>query len=102
MLRTADPAIPADEALFRSVAKEEVDEKLAVLFTAVEVPACSFNRSKYSQPKQVLVPRPQHTGIVVITSAELPPPIPRAEAVPYEFFARSSPGSCWKWTIGPM
>ena len=91
MTRTADLAIPSDEQLYRSVAKDDVDENLAVLFTAVEVPACSFNRSRYSEPEQVLAPRPQDTGIVAITPAELPPPIPRGEEVPYEFIAADDP-----------
>lgn len=91
MARTVDATIPDDEPLYRSVSKDDVDDRLAVLATAVEVPACSFNRSKYSEPEDVLAPRPTDTGIVVITPRELPPPIPRADEIPYEFFAADDP-----------
>jgi hypothetical protein len=92
MPRSPDSAIPHDEALYRSVAKHDVDDKLVVLATAVEVPACSFNRSKYSAPEQVFVPsRPRDNGILVITPAELPPAIQRTEGAPYEFFAADDP-----------
>ena len=92
MARIADATIPDDEALYRSVAKDHVDDRLVVLATAVEVPACSFNRGKYSAPEHVLVPsRPKDNGILVITPKELPPPIPRADEVPYEFFAADDP-----------
>jgi hypothetical protein len=92
MARTADATIPGDEPLYRSVAKDHVDDGLVVLATAVEVPACSFNRSKYSSPEDVLVPsRPSDNGILVVTPGELPPPIPRSEEAPYEFFAADDP-----------
>jgi hypothetical protein len=90
--RIPDATIPDDEALYRSVAKDHVDDRLVVLASAVEVPACSFNRSRYSEPADVLVPsRPRDNGILVITPRELPPPVPRAEAAPYEFFAADDP-----------
>jgi hypothetical protein len=91
MTRTRDNEIPSDEALYRSVAKDEVDEHGA-LAAAVEMPACSFNRSKYSEPEEVIVAsRPTQNGILEITPAELPPPVPRTSGEPYEFFAADDP-----------
>lgn len=91
MARIPEPTIPTSEALYRSVAKDEVDEHGA-LAAAVEMPACSFNRSKYSKPEDVLVAsRPTQNGIVEITPGELPPPVPRASGEPYEFFAADDP-----------
>lgn len=92
MARGPDEPIPDDEALYRSVAKEDVDEHLGVLPTALEMPACSLNRSKYSRAEDVLsASRPAENGILEVTPRELPPPIPRAEATPYEFFAADDP-----------
>lgn len=92
MARILDEPIPDDETLYRSVAKDDVDEHLGVLPTAVEMPACSFNRSKYSTAADVFSPsRPAENGILELTPRELPPPIPRAEATPYEFFAEDDP-----------
>ncbi len=92
MARTPDPIVPDDEALYRSVAKEHVVEGIGVLAAAVEMPACSFNRSKYSRDIDVVVPsRPSENGILEITPRELPPPVPRADALPYEFFAADDP-----------
>jgi hypothetical protein len=91
MPRIADASIPEDEPLYRSVPKEHVADG-QVLAVAVEVPACSFNRSKYSAPEAVFVAsRPKDNGILEITPRELPPPIPRSEAVPYEFVAADDP-----------
>jgi hypothetical protein len=91
MPRTPDSHIPEDEPLYRSVAKDHVDEH-GVLAAAVEMPACSFNRGKHSKPEDVIVPsRPAENGILEITSQELPPPVPRASGEPYEFFAEDDP-----------
>ena len=73
MARSPDEPIPEDEPLYRSVAKEDIDPNLGVLAHSIEMPACSLNRSRYSAPDDV------------------PPPIPRNDAVPYEFFAADDP-----------
>lgn len=91
MARAPDSTIPADEALYRSVAKDHVDEH-GVLAAAVEMPACSFNRSKHSKPDDIIVSsRPTENGILEITPSELPPPVPRASGEPYEFLAEDDP-----------
>lgn len=91
MARTPEATIPGDEALYRSVAKDDVYEHGA-LATAVEMPACSFNRAAYANPEDVIVPsRPKENGILQITPAELPPPVPRASGEPYEFFVADDP-----------
>lgn len=92
MARTPEAFVPEDELLYRSVAKDHVAEGIGVLPIAVEMPACSFNRSKYSKPEDVVVPsRPSENGILEITPRELPAPVPRADAAPYEFFAADDP-----------
>jgi hypothetical protein len=91
MARTPEATIPGNEALYRSVAKDDVDDHGA-LATAVEMPACSFNRGRYSKPEDVIVSsRPKENGILEITPSELPPPVPRASGEPYEFFAADDP-----------
>lgn len=90
MSRSADASIPGDEALYRSVAAEDVFDH-GVLATAVEMPACSFNRSKFSRPEDVLLPRPSDTGIVEITPSELPGQIPRDAGEPYLFLVADDP-----------
>jgi hypothetical protein len=92
MARTLDALVPEDEALYRSVAKEHIVEGIGVLAAAVEMPACSFNRSKYSHDTDVVVPsRPAENGILEITPRELPPPVPRADELLYEFFVADDP-----------
>ena len=90
MVRIADATIPDDEALYRSISREHVFEH-GVLASAVEMPACSFNRRRYSPPEAVLVPRPTDTGIVEITPSEIPAPIPRNSGEPYEFMIADDP-----------
>jgi hypothetical protein len=92
MTRSPDQEVPANETLYRSIAKDHFVEGVGVLAPGVEMPACSFNRSKYSAPEDVTVSsRPRENGIAEITPAELPPPIPRTDATPYEFFAADDP-----------
>jgi hypothetical protein len=92
MARPPDPTIPEDEVLYRSIAKEHVVEGIGVLAAGVEMPACSFNRSRYSEPEDVIVAsRPRENGIVEIKPVDLPPPVPRADAAPYEFLATDDP-----------
>jgi len=91
MARTPSPTIPQDEPLYRRVAKDHMDGH-GVLAAAIEMPACSFNRSRYSRPDDVIVPEyPTENGIVEITPGELPSPVPRTSGEPYEFFAADDP-----------
>jgi len=92
MPRSIDEPIPPDEKLFRSVAPDEVQGD-CVLPEAVEVPACSYSRSKYGPPEAALSPdtRPRETGIAFLTPAMLPPPIERLDGAPFEFFAADAP-----------
>ena len=92
MARTADPEIPKDEALFRGVKPEWVTPEGDVTIYAVDLPASSFNRAKYSDAKAVLKPeRPEHTSIVCARCVDLPPPVPRADAAPHECFGADDP-----------
>ena len=92
MARSPDEPIPEDEPLYRSVAKEDIDPNLGVLAHSIEMAACSLNRSRYSAPDDVLsASRPKENGILEVTPGDLPPPIPRNDAVPYEFFAADDP-----------
>ncbi len=93
MTRSADAEIPTSEELYRSISRDDLagDD---VLPSAVDLPRCSFNRSKYSVPESVIVEaRPNDTGIVSVTPERLPEPVPRASAPerPYEFFAQDDP-----------
>ncbi len=94
MSRGRDSEIPTEEPLYRSISADDVigDD---VQPSAVEMPRCSFNRGAYSKPEDVFVlTRPNDNGIVEITPAELPDPVPRknpASGKPYEFFAEDDP-----------
>jgi hypothetical protein len=91
MPRTPDGTIPVDEALYRSVSSDDVKGD-DVLPQAVDLPRCSFNRSAYSKPEDVVTPkRPRDDGVVAVTPAELPEPVPRETAAPYVFFAADDP-----------
>jgi len=88
--RVPDGDIPPEEPLYRSVGADGVNGEDVLPF-ALELPQCSFNRSKYSHPEQVLVPRPEHTGILSVRPLDLPGPVPRHTGSPYEFFAADDP-----------
>jgi hypothetical protein len=91
MPRTPDGTIPVDEALFRSVSIDDVKGE-DVLPQAVDLPRCSFNRSAYSTPEDVVTPkRPRDNGVVAVTAAELPEPVPRETAEPNVFFVADDP-----------
>lgn len=93
--RTTDEPIPLSEQLYRSVSADHVigDD---VQPSAVELPRCSFNREKYcAGPLSVFTERrPADTGVLAITPAMLPAPVPRvapSTGSPYEFFAADDP-----------
>ena len=89
--RQAESGIPDDEAVYRSISVEDVVDG-DVQAHAVDMPRCSFNRSRFSRPRDVLVStRPHDNGVVQITPGELPPPIPRDGGRPYMFYAADDP-----------
>lgn len=90
-MRAKDPEIPGDEPLYRALLPDWVDGDL-VLHLAIEFPATSFNRGKYSHPSAVLVGRPSFTAIAVVTPAQLPGPFARpSDGVMYHFYAEDLP-----------
>lgn len=94
-LRSPDPLIPENEPLYRSICCDDVAGE-DVLPSAVDLPRCSFDRSKYcSGPDSVLTSlRPKDTGVVFITPGTLPGPVPRSPGStgqPYEFVAADDP-----------
>jgi hypothetical protein len=93
--RVRDLFIPEDEPLYRSICRDHVAGE-DVLPGAVDLPRCSFDRSKYcSGPGAVLTSaRPRDTGVVSITPGTLPGPVPRSpgsSGEPYEFIATDDP-----------
>lgn len=94
MAREAESGVPLDEALYRSVSVEDVSGD-DVLPQAVDMPRCSFNRARYSEPEDVLTAnRPADNGIVTVKGEWLPGPVPRqpgGEGKPYEFFVADDP-----------
>ena len=92
-MRQREDPIPGNERLFRSVALRHVDND-RVLDSAVEAPATSFNREKYSQPEDVLSShRPDDNGIVVMLAGALPEPLSPTEpgGNVYEFSVADDP-----------
>jgi hypothetical protein len=94
-MRAVDESIPPDEKLYRSVSSADVIGE-DVLPSAVDLPRCSFDREKYCEsPTSVLTDRRRgDTGVLSITSSELPEPVPRlppSNGAPYEFFAVDDP-----------
>jgi hypothetical protein len=90
-VRSTDEPIPAQEELYRSIEPGHLDGE-RVLEGGVDMPACSFNRQKYSQPSQVLSPkRPWETSIAMLVASNLPGPIARDNAVPYLFVVADDP-----------
>jgi len=91
MARPPDETIPGDEALYRSISVDDVNGE-DVLPQGVDLPRCSFNRSKHSKPEDVFVEsRPNDNGVAQVVPDGLPPPVPRASGEPYEFFAQDDP-----------
>lgn len=91
MPRERHDAIPADEHLFRSISSDDVLGG-DVLPQAVDLPRCSFNRSAYSEATAVFrASRPHDNGVAVLVAGDLPAPVPRATAVPYEFVVVDDP-----------
>lgn len=92
MVRRTDESIPPDEPLYRSISLDDVRGE-DVLPQAVDLPRCSFNRSRYSKPEDVLTPkRPLDNGIAELLPGNLPDPVPRASGGnPYEFLAADDP-----------
>jgi|GEM_PF-1209027 len=91
MVRARDEAIPAEEPLYRSISSDYINGE-DILPQAIDLPRCSFNRSKHSIPEAVrTLRRPNDTGIVELLPRNLPPPVPRASGSPYEFFAVDDP-----------
>jgi hypothetical protein len=91
LVRALDDPIPPEELLYRSVSAQDLVGN-DILDSAVDLPRCSFNRAKYSQPGDVItVSRPKDNGILTLTSGELPGPVPRDTGEPYEFFTQDDP-----------
>lgn len=75
-----DPIFEATEELYRSIGTEAVYTQNGVECVselAVKLPACSFNRSKYSKPHEAidLEVRPSETGVASIGIRDIPTPI---------------------------
>lgn len=76
-MRPSPEPFSPEERLFRRVANDLVVDEVLIeaAIDAMEIPACSFNREKYSAPESVLVEaKPAERRIAYTTPASLPPP----------------------------
>lgn len=90
-MRAKDEPIPLEELLYRSILPEDVEGE-HIIPHAVEMPACSFNRGKYSRPEDVLSSvRPRETVVTKVGVGELPEPFPRQSGEICEFHAEDDP-----------
>ena len=93
--RQPDSEIPGDELLYRSIAPAALVDGDRVSAHAVELPRMSVNRSRYSQPTEVLrSSRPGDTRVARIRAADLPDPQRSPDAgheVWYRFSAEDDP-----------
>ena len=75
-----DPDFAADERLYRRVKPDQISEENHVLALALDDiterhPSCSFNRSKYSDPEDVLDSNhPAYNRIAFLVAGNLPEP----------------------------
>jgi hypothetical protein len=90
--RQPELEIPLEEPLYRRISCDDVIGD-AVQPCAVELPASSFNRARYSEPDAVLDSNcPWDNGVVQITGGSLPGPFNRtAIACVYEYFVADDP-----------
>jgi len=86
--RRADDTIPDDEALFRGLRPEWVDEVGEILLEAVDYKGTSVNRAAHSSRASVLSSR--YTRVAEITQSEFPPPT-ELNGVTWEFIAVDAP-----------
>jgi hypothetical protein len=87
-MREIEPFQP-DEELYRRVDAAHVAGSV-IAVDAVEMPACSFNRSRFSRPGDVLADGSRH--IAFMAADNLPDPIRREPpAKDYEFFLEDAP-----------
>ncbi len=86
--RPVEPDFETDEDLyirFLSVVGKKVD------ISNIRCPNQSVNRSNYSEPEWVLLPNYRHFGHGVFKVADIPTPIDRPDADPYEFIVDHDP-----------
>ncbi len=69
---TIDPDFQADETLYRRVAPTEYPITEATFQKLIPFPDCSVNRSKYSQPTDVLLPDHQNYGVLGFLVGSVP------------------------------
>lgn len=92
MARLLDEPIPPSEELYRSISPLDATDGEAVLESAVDLPATSVNRSKYSRPEDVLTAmRPNDTGVAMVRVRDLPAPMTSPSGQTWEFVADDDP-----------
>lgn len=70
--RPVDPLFSEDEKLYRRVKDGQV-ESGRLIPISIDLPSCSSNRSKYSEPEDVLLPSYHNWGIAVFLVKDVPP-----------------------------
>lgn len=76
-----DPNFDPDERLYRRVKPDQIHEGIVLAAAVDDIqeqhPSCSFNRGKYSDPRDVLLDtHPQYNRIAFLIAGNLPEPQP--------------------------
>ena len=97
-MRSVDPCFAKSEALYRRISIDQVDGD-RILASAVEMPACSFDRSKYSTRPESVIDRakPEFNGIAKLMVGDMPAPVSvfgvpdKGPPASYEFYPEDLP-----------
>ncbi len=82
--RPEDPVFAPDEWLYMRAAREHIDTG-RLLPAAISFTEQSVNRSKYSEPEWVLIPRYHHCGIGAFLVRDIPANLASPASVSYAF-----------------
>lgn len=90
-MRERDDPIPEGEDLYRRIRADQVHGGM-VQRGAVDLPATSVNRAKFSRPNDVLrADRPEFTGIATLRGERLPERDTSPNGSVYEVYCRDHP-----------
>jgi hypothetical protein len=88
--RPIDTVFDPGEHLYRRLRALDVDPDGRIEPTSLESPDFSVNRSKYSEPEDVILPHPS-CGIASFTVVDVPEPFRSAENIEYLFSLEHDP-----------
>lgn len=81
--RKRDDEFEQNEVLYLRFKKTHFDSSSRFPILAVRFPDCSVNRSKYSEPEDVLLPNWLDYGIAQVMASDIPTSIPEDETVTF-------------------